>query len=163
MADRLQDELSPDGETLVQWSESDGRMSHVIRTPTMIDAASGETILRLGDSGYDATIGWGEHGGFDLDLRHYWRAGTLRLTIDRATGIFRIAGADDAAAPHPLGTLSAFVEAHFATADREAAAQAARQMLARMVTRQRRGGAWALWILLAIGVGAGSWALFFRG
>lgn len=71
MTDSVRDELSPDGRTLVRWAESDGRMSHVIRTPTIVDAAGGETILLLGDDGYDVTIGWGEDGGFDIDLRHY--------------------------------------------------------------------------------------------
>jgi hypothetical protein len=48
--DPVRDELSPDGRTLVRWAESDGRMSHVIRTPHILDAASGETILRCRDS-----------------------------------------------------------------------------------------------------------------
>jgi hypothetical protein len=163
MGDRAQDELSPDGRTLVQWSESDGRMSHVIRTPTIIDAASGDTILKLGDSGYDATVGWGEDGGFDLDLRHYWRSGTLRLTVDPAGGTFRIAGADDSSPSHPLRALSAFIEDHFTAADRAASASAAGPSLEERLARERRSGNRALWILLALGAGAAIWALFLRG
>jgi hypothetical protein len=64
MGDRMSDELSPDGRTVVRWAESDGRMSHVIRTPAIVDAASGEAILSCADSGYDAGIVWGEDGGF---------------------------------------------------------------------------------------------------
>jgi hypothetical protein len=122
-----QDELSPDGRTLVRWAESDGRMSHVIRTPTIVDAAGGGTILQVGDSGYDAAIIWGEDGRFDIDLRHYWRPETLKLRVDRAGGIFHTIGATGDGPPHPIAALSAFVEAHFTGADakREAAGRAA--------------------------------------
>jgi hypothetical protein len=165
MADYLADELSPDGRTLVKWSESDGRMSHVIRTPTILDAASGETILRCGDSGYDASIAWGADGRFDVDLRHYWRPETLRLKVDRAGGSFRASGAGGDGPPHPLDTLSAFVEGHFtgADAERAAAGEAAGRAWAERLARERRSGARALWIILALGAGAAIWALFFRG
>jgi hypothetical protein len=155
----MQEELSPDQRTLVIWSESDGRMSHVIRTPAIVDAAGGGTILKLGDSGYDATIDWGGDGGFDLDLRHYWRAGTLRLTVDRSAGTFRIAGAGDDQPAHRLGELSAFVEDHFTAADREAMRNATDLSLEERLERQLRSGSRALWLMLAIGAGAAIWAL----
>jgi hypothetical protein len=160
----VRDELSPDGRTLVQWSESDGRMSHVIRTPTILDAAGGETILRCGDSGYDASIAWGEDSGFDIDLRHYWRPETLRLEVDRARDSFRASGVGGDGPPHPLGALSAFVEAHFTGADgeRAAAGEAAGQAQAERLARERRSGARVLWIMVALGAGAAMWALFFR-
>jgi hypothetical protein len=165
MTDSLADELSPDGRTLVRWVESDGRMSHVIRTPTILDVASGETILRCGDSGYDASIAWGEEGGFDIDLRHYWRPETLRLKVDRAGGSFRASGVGGEGPPHPLDALGAFVEAHFtgADAERAAAGAAARRASEERLVRDRRGGARASWIMLALGAGAAIWALFFRG
>jgi hypothetical protein len=169
MAVRPQDELSPDARTLVQWAASDGRMSHVIRTPTILDAATGAAILQLGDSGYDATIDWGADGAFDIDLRHYWRPETLRLRVDRAGGTFRTArpggGEESAGPPHPLGELSAFVEAHFTAGDaeREAAGIAAGLVRAERLARERRSGARALWIMLALGAGAAVWALFFKG
>ena len=157
----MQDELSPDGRTLVQWSESDGRMSHVIRTPTILDAAGGGTILKLGDSGFDATIGWGADGGFDVDLRHYWRAGTLRLTVDRSAGTFRISGAGDDHPPHPLGELSAFVEDHFTAADRAAMKTAPGLSLEERLEGQLRSGSRATWLMLALAAGAAIWALLF--
>lgn len=157
----MQDELSPDGRTLVQWSESDGRMSHIIRTPAIVDAAGGGTILKLGDSGFDATIDWGADGGFDIDLRHYWRAGTLRLTVDRSGGTFRIAGAGDEHPPHPLGELSVFVEDHFTAADREAMSDAVGLSLEERLEGQLRSGSRALWIMLALAAGAAIWALLY--
>jgi hypothetical protein len=155
--DPIQEELSPDGRTFVRWAESDGRMSHVIRTPEVLDAASGDTILHLGDSGFDAAIDWAEDGGFAIDLRHYWRPGTLRLTIDRSTGTFRTTGAGAGQAPQPLGALSAFVEAHFKAAGRAAALEA--------VDLGRSGRARAarpLWATLALGLGVALWVLFLR-
>ena len=157
MDELAQDELSPDGRTLVRWAESDGRMSHVIRTPNIVDAASGDTILQCGDSGFDAAIAWREDGGFDIDLRHYWRPGTLRLTVDRAAGTFRVADAEDGRAPHPLGALSAFVEARFRAAEREAAKSPA----GRSEEAERLRSEWPLW-LLAVGLCVAIWALFFR-
>lgn len=155
------DELSPDKQTLVIWSESDGRMSHVIRTPAISDAVGGGTVLKLADSGYDATIEWNADGGFDIDLRHYWRAGTLRLTVDRSAGRFRISGAGDDQPEHPIGELSAFVEEYFTAADREAMRNAPAPSLEERVERQLRSGSRALWLMLAIGAGAAIWALLF--
>ena len=160
--DSDQDELSPDGRTLVRWSESDGRMSHVIRTPTIVDADGGAPILELADSGFDAQILWAENGGFDIDLRHYWRPGTLRLTVDRAAGTFRISGAPEAGSPHPLAELSAFVEAHYQAAEREAARNPPGPSLDERLARERRSGNRALLILLGLGAAAAIWALFFR-
>ncbi|MBV9883007.1 MAG: hypothetical protein JO276_08370 [Sphingomonadaceae bacterium] len=114
MDDSLGDELSSDGRTLVRWAVSDGRMSHIIRTPAIVDAASGRPILRCGDSGFDATIAWGEEGRFAIDLRHYWRPGTLGIAVDRSAGTFRVTGPDAEASPRPIETLSAFVAARFA-------------------------------------------------
>jgi hypothetical protein len=159
----MEDELSPDGRTLVRWSESDGRMSHVIRTPSILDAATGERILQCRDSGFDASIGWRDDGGFDIDLRHYWRAGTLRVTVDRAAGTFRMAGVGEAQPYHKLGELSAFVEAHFQAADREAMKKGPTgPLLEDRLEHGLRSNKRALWLMLAIGLTAAIWASFFR-
>jgi hypothetical protein len=159
----MEDELSPDGRTLVQWSQSDGRMSHVICTPNIFDAASGESILRCRDSGFDASIAWRDDGGFDIDLRHYWRAGTLSVTVDRAAGTFRMAGGGEAQPSHKLGELSAFVEAHFQAADRAAMKKGPPgPLLEDRLEHQLRSNARALWLLLAFGLAAAIWALFLR-
>lgn len=164
MTDPADEELSPDGRTLVRWAVSDGRMSHIIRTPTILDAAGGEVILRVADTGYDAAILWGADGGFEIDLRHYWRPETLRLKVDRAAGTFRATGADGDGPPHPLAALSRFVETHFTAGDaeREAAGRAAGRARLDRLARDRRSGTRALWAMLALGLGAAIWALFFR-
>ena len=158
MSGRDQDELSPDGRTLVRWAESDGRMSHVIRTPTIVDAVTGAEILKLSDSGFDASIIWGEAGRFDISLRHYWRAGTLALTIDRGSDSFRMAGAEDEAPAHPLGEIDKFVEAHFEAADRAAAKTPA----GRSFEAEQLRSEWPLY-LAAFGICFAIWFLFFRG
>lgn len=157
MTGRDQDELSPDGRTLVRWAESDGRMSHVIRTPTIVDAASGAEILKLSDSGFDATIIWGEAGRFDIHLRHYWRAGTLALTVDRGNDSFYVAGAECEAAAHPLGGIDKFVESHFKAADRAAAKTPA----GRSLEAEQLRNDWPLYIA-AFGICFAIWYLFFR-
>jgi hypothetical protein len=162
MGDPVWEESSPDGRILVRWVENAGRMSHVIRTPEILDTATGDTILRLGDSGYDAEIVWSQDGGFELALRHYWRPETLRLKVDRAGGTFRIAGAGGESAPHPLLILSRFIEAHFTAGDaaREAEGRAAANARTYRLARQQRSGKRALWLLLALVAGAALLALF---
>jgi len=164
MSDRGWDEASPDGRTLVRWSESDGRMSHVIRTPTIVDAESGQTILRFGDGGFDAEIAWGTDGCFDIDLRHYWRPGTLRLRVDRAASTFQVCAADGAEPAQPLAGLSDFIEVYFAAAEavQAADARAAAYERTRRLAREWGSSMRALWIVLAFGAGAAIWALFFR-
>jgi hypothetical protein len=137
-----EEELSPDRRTRVRWVVSDGRMSHVIRTPTILDAASGQPILELGDSGFDAEIVWDEDGGFEIDLRHYWRPGNLRVHVDRAAGTFRAMGPEPGE-PQPLVALSVFVEDYFKAAARGAAG-AERPSPA--------GKPRLLWAMLAIGL-----------
>lgn len=163
--DPVQDELSPDGRTLVRWAESDGRMSHVIRTPHIIDAASGETILRCRDSGFDASITWGVGGGFDIDLRHYWRPGGLRLKVDRAGGTFcRISEGGDGP-PYPLGEMSDYVEAFFkaVAAGRETVVVEAEPAGGESWRKKAGSGISALWLLLAVGAAAAwIWALLLR-
>jgi hypothetical protein len=160
-----QDELSPDGRTLVHWAESDGRMSHVIRTPTIVDAVGGETILKLRDSGFDARITWREDGGFDVDLRHYWRTGALRVKVDRVAGTFCRLGEGGDGALYPLGEIGDYVEAFFraAGAGRETAIVGDEQPGAENWRKKRVTGISALWVLLAAGAAAAAiWASVFR-
>ena len=161
--DPVGEELSPDGRTLVRWVESDGRMSHVIRTPTILDAAGRGTILRFGDSGFDGAIAWGADGGFEIDLRHYWRPGNLRLSVDRAGGRFCRLDGEGACRSHPLGEISEYVEAYFVAAaglEAQASADARERQVAR--ARERRGKLRASLAMLALGAGAAIWALYFR-
>lgn len=116
MADWSREELSPDGLTRVRWRINPQRMSHETWTPSIEDAASGVPILTLADEGFDGRPSWTEAGGFRLDLRHYWRAGTLSITVDRAAGLFRFGDGR----PEPLAELSRRVEAEFVRMDDEA-------------------------------------------
>ena len=161
MSGDLSEELSPDGRTLVRWAVSDGRMSHVIRTPKILDAESGATILQFADSGFDAAIVWAADGGFEIDIRHYWRPGTLRLKVDRPAGTFTVCAADGGDGPQPLVGLGDFVEVYFAAVEaiQAADARAAAWERTERVWRARRSGLRALWIMLALGAGAAIWAL----
>lgn len=154
------EERSPDGRTLVRWVENSGRMSHVIRTPTIFDAASGETILRFGDSGFDGEIAWGADGGFEIDLRHYWRPGTLRLRVDRAGATFWRLEGEGACRSQPIGEISDYVEAWFVAAGREAQASAGAREGQATRGRARRDKLHALWAILALGAAAAIWALY---
>jgi hypothetical protein len=115
------DELSPDGLTLVRWAVSHGRMSHVIITPHLLDAATHKPILIL-DDGYDAQIGWADEGRFTMSLRHYWRGGGALLEVDRKADRFRFT--DDGAEEEwqPLAGIGSAVNARFSSI--AAAAQA---------------------------------------
>lgn len=156
------EELSPDGRTLVRWAESDGRMSHVIRTPMILDAASGAAILRFGDSGFDGAIIRGADGGFEIDLRHYWRPGTLRLRVDRACGTFCRLDGEGARRSHPIGEISDYVEAYYVVAAAAGVEAQAGADARERRPRERRGDLRALWAILALGAGVAIWVLYFR-
>ena len=108
--------MSPDGLTRVRWEVNPQRMSHETWTPTIEDAATGKAILSLADNGFDGRPAWTKGGGFRMYLRHYWRAGALDLTVDRAAGSFRFGDGP----AEPLDMLSARVEAEFVRMDAEA-------------------------------------------
>jgi hypothetical protein len=96
---------------------------------------------------------------FEIDFRHYWLPGSLRLIVDRNAGSFRLAG--DGEAARPIAGLSAFVTAYF-----EAAARAARKDVANLSRADRqaraiRRGDWMLG-LIAAALCVAIWALFFR-
>lgn len=110
------DELSPDGLTRVDWLVSDGRMSHIIVTPALSDAATGAPILTTLDSGFDGRIGWLGEGRFTLDLRHYWRDGSAALEIDRRAGTFRFVDGGAAGASEPIAGIGRLIEARFPSA-----------------------------------------------
>lgn len=113
------DEVSPDGLTLVRWAVSHGRMSHVIITPHLLDAASLAPILEL-DSSFDGHIGWKEGGRFVLHLRHYIRSGAASVEIDREAARFRFL--EEGVTPgswHPIQRISREVEARFTPSNDE--------------------------------------------
>ncbi len=107
------EELSPDGLTRVRWQITHGRMSHMIVTPALHDAATDAPLLRL-DSGYDGQIEWLGEGRLRLVLRHYDRAGGVSAVIDRGAGTFVLAGDAEPGATEPLARLAERIEERFA-------------------------------------------------
>ena len=92
--------LSPDGTVRVEWEEFDGRMSHVIYSPVVKWAATGEEILFMG-SDWDGALTWlGKGNAFHLALRRYWAGGHVAVVIEPSAGLFRIGG--EGGAPEPL-------------------------------------------------------------
>lgn len=82
---------SPDGRLRVEWMHSDGLMSHVIRTPTVIDKRDGKCLLVMSQN-WDADVSWGDRPGVaKLTVRNYTApgAGWRYLTIDADSGTFR--------------------------------------------------------------------------
>jgi hypothetical protein len=112
------EEVSPDGRTLVRWEVNTGRMSHEIWTPTIIDVETGTPILELPDAGFDGRPVWTENG-FTLKLRHYWRPGILDIAVDHNRQTFSFG--DAAAGAEPLAELSRRVEDWFREFERETA------------------------------------------
>ena len=97
------EERSPDGRLLVQYDIDHGRMSHEIWTPTIVEAATGQTLLVIRQHGIDGRPQW-RPSGFTLGLRcyrypHLW----LSFAVDLDRGYFRFDGRDD---DEPLDTLT---------------------------------------------------------
>jgi hypothetical protein len=139
------DEVSPDGRTLVHWVITQGRMSHEIETPRIMDAATREPLLELGDEGYDATIWWQDDGRFTIGMRHYWRPERLVLKVDRTSGTFRTVDAEDAEGPdRPIAEMTEVVSRHFTALDgeREAARKEAERAFQEQLEASRRWSRW---------------------
>ena len=107
------EELSPDGLTRVRWQITHGRMSHMMITPALHDAATDAPFLRL-DSGYDGQIEWLGEGRLRLVLRHYDRAGGASVIIDRGAGTFVLETEGEPGAAEPLARLAERIEGRFA-------------------------------------------------
>ena len=83
---------SPDGRLRVEWTHSDGRMSHVIRTPTVFDQRDGACLLAM-SSGWDADVSWGDRPGVaTLAVRNYYSPGVagLTITVDAEARTYRV-------------------------------------------------------------------------
>lgn len=112
---------SPDGRLRVEWMHTDGLMSHVIRTPTVIDKRDGSRLLSM-SQGWDADVSWGDRPGVArLSVRHYAApgAGMRTLTIDADARTFREGGGE----PVPLAQFAErFERAFWKDLEREAGA-----------------------------------------
>ena len=78
-------------------------MSHEIWTPTIVDQASGRTLLQICQPGIDGRPQW-RPGGFALGLRCYHHSQLwLGLSVDAVRDCFRFDGSER---EEPLATLS---------------------------------------------------------
>ena len=84
----------------IEWEEFDGLMSHVIYSPQVKWAATGEPILEMG-SDWDGKVTWlGNGNAFHVAFRRYASGGFLDAVFEPTNGIFRIGGKDGK--PEPL-------------------------------------------------------------
>jgi hypothetical protein len=65
------DDLSPDGSVRILWDEQEARMSHWILSPRVLDVETGETLLDLWGTSWDAAATFPEPGLLRIALRHY--------------------------------------------------------------------------------------------
>jgi hypothetical protein len=96
----MEPSLSPDGTVRIEWEEFDGRMSHVICSPVVKWAATGEVILFMG-SDWDGALKWlGSGNTFHIYFRRYASGGDINVVIEPSAGVFRIG--DENGEPEPL-------------------------------------------------------------
>lgn len=97
----MEPSLSPDGTVRIEWEEFDGRMSHVICSPVVKWAATGEEIFFMG-SDWDGALKWlGEGDRFHMYFRRYASGGDIDVFVEPSAGIFRIGSEDGAPEPLP--------------------------------------------------------------
>ena len=96
----MEPSLSPDGTVRVEWEEFDGRMSHVICSPVVKWAATGEEIFFM-VSDWDGARTWlGTGNRFQMYFRRYSSGASMNVVVEPSAGIFRIGGENGA--PEPL-------------------------------------------------------------
>jgi len=103
--------VSPDGRIRIDYSLTEGRMSHWIETPAVYDLVSGEVLFVLAE-GYDAAATWIDGHNFTLWVRRYPDGGySLKVHCDVDEGTIRL-GDDDTT--QPLSGAKSAIETHFA-------------------------------------------------
>jgi hypothetical protein len=91
----VEHDFSPDGRLIVETSVEPQRMSHETRSPRLIDAETGETLLGMPDGLYDGSVAWLEGSRLQLSLRHYTMPGGMGLYVDWAKRTFEIQNGPD--------------------------------------------------------------------
>ena len=100
-------------------------MSHVALRPTILDAASGETLLAL-VSMFDGVIDWKADDTFSVSFRHYYREGSARALVDRKAGVFTLyRPGGKPSEPQPIARLSEAIDACFTPSEAELAERSA--------------------------------------
>ncbi|GAB5487682.1 MAG: hypothetical protein Pars2KO_12520 [Parasphingorhabdus sp.] len=89
---------------------TEGRHSHWIETPTVIDLKSGRKIFSLSSTIWDAEEDWHEDGRFTLLVRRYPDPYTLPVHFDTQTGEARL---DDQSEQTPISKVEKRIERYF--------------------------------------------------
>lgn len=152
-------ESSPDGWLRVDYYVSPGRMSHEIRSPTLVDARSGRTLFSM-DTNWDADAVWGGPGVVTFDLRYYPEGGftSIGVTVDAGKGQARI----DDGEPRPLKGLPEALEQVFEEKARRKRAGAGGPVPVRFI-HVVRFVAIAVGSIALIAGGAYAWKLYGAG
>jgi hypothetical protein len=103
-------ETSPDGWLRIDYRVEPGRMSHWIRSPSVVDTRSGRTLFSLFSS-WDADAAWVGPGVVKLNLRYYPEGGWTGISVTIDAG--RQEGRIDDGEPRPLEGLEKAMEEVF--------------------------------------------------
>jgi hypothetical protein len=99
----LERDFSPDGGFMVEYAIEPQRMSHETRVPRLIDVATGDTVLTMPSSLYDASVAWRDDSRAQLRIRRYDDGALAWLDVDCAARTFTRPGESDG--PRPLSKL----------------------------------------------------------
>ncbi|WP_447753206.1 hypothetical protein [Sphingopyxis fribergensis] len=98
--------ISPDGTIRIELEAVEWGNSHWVYSPRVIDIASGEVVLDLWGSDWDATMSYPGTRRVRLDFRRYHFSGDLTIELDLADGVYRILREPGGTAPLPSGPLA---------------------------------------------------------
>ena len=98
--------ISPDGTIRIELEAVEWGNSHWVYSPRVIDIASGNLVLDLWGSDWDATMFYPGYRRVRIDFRRYHFSGDLTIELDLADGLYRILREPGGAAPLPSGPLA---------------------------------------------------------
>lgn len=102
---------SPDGTIRVEILAAEWRNSLWVNAPRVVETETGNVLLNLWGTNWDATVSWPEAGIARLDLRRFDLAGACAVLINPGAGCYTII--EQGARPEPLGTLEVAIENAF--------------------------------------------------
>ena len=98
--------ISQDGTIRIELEAAEWGNSHWVYSPRVIDIVSGEVVLDLWGSDWDATMSYPGTRRVRLDFRRYHFSGDLTIELDLANGLYRILREPGGAAPLPSGPIA---------------------------------------------------------
>jgi hypothetical protein len=113
--------ISPDGTIRIDILWAEWGNSHWVQTPRVIDIASGQVVLDLWNTDWDATISWTGDRRVSLDFRRYHFSGDLAIELDLENRTYRITREPGGGAGLPSGPLEDAANAMEASGRRIAA------------------------------------------